>query len=83
MIKIYGASWCAPCKAAKELLDSLSLNYDWIDVEQAQMTREDLLKTTGALTVPRIIINDECIGGYSELVELARNNKIQELVGVE
>ena len=80
MIKIYTTNWCPSCNAAKNLLDSIDIAYKEINIEEENISREDLLKTTGGYSVPQIIINDKCIGGYQELLTLHQNNKLDSLL---
>ena len=76
MIKIYSTSWWGPCKAAKQLLDDKGLSYEEINIEEAGITREDLIKLTGGHTVPQIIINDEIIDGFDKLLRLNQEGKL-------
>ena len=80
MIKIYTASWCAPCKAAKSLLNDKSIEFEEIDIEKNNMSREDLAQITGGHTVPQIIINDKCIGGFTELLALGQSGELDRML---
>ena len=82
-ILIYSASWCAPCKSAKKLLDDLKLSYEEIDIEKNNISREKLLEMTGGHTVPQIQINEKYIGGYSELMQLNQSGKLKEILANE
>jgi len=73
-IIIYTTSWCGPCKYAKNLLVEKGLEFQEIDIEQENMTREDLFDKTGGRTVPQIIIDGTTIGGYNDLVKLNDNS---------
>ena len=73
-IIIYTTSWCGPCKYAKSLLVEKGLEFQEIDIEQENMTREDLFDKTGGRTVPQIIIDGTTIGGYDDLVKLNDNS---------
>ena len=73
-IIIYTTSWCGPCKYAKNLLFEKGLEFQEIDIEQENMTREDLFDKTGGRTVPQIIIDGTTIGGYDDLVKLNDNS---------
>ena len=73
-IIIYTTSWCGPCKYAKNLLVEKGLEFQEIDIEQENMTREDLSDKTGGRTVPQIIIDGNTIGGYDDLVKLNDNS---------
>ena len=77
MIKIYSTSWWGPCKAAKQLLDDKGLSYEEINIEEAGISRGDLVKLTGGYTVPQIIINDKSIGGFDQLLKLNQEEKLK------
>ena len=70
MIKIFSTSWWGSCIAAKKLLDDKGLSYEEINIEKEGMSRDDLIQLTGGYTVPQIIINDEIIGGFDQLLIL-------------
>ncbi len=80
MVIIYSASWCGPCKFAKQLLDSKNIKYQEIDIEASNITREELSKMTGGSTVPQIIINEKCIGGFDNLLKLEQSGELNTLV---
>lgn len=69
-VKIYTKTFCGYCVAAKRLLDSKGVGYEEIDVMDDRDTPRWLMEVTGQRTVPQIFINDESIGGYSELAAL-------------
>jgi len=80
MIQIYSSSWCSYCTAAKKLLNQLELDFEEINIEEKNISREELLKLCGSYTVPQICINGEFIGGYDELQKLYQNNKLMDLL---
>ena len=75
-IIVYSTSWCQPCKLAKKLLQERGLEYQEIDIEERGWSRADLYETTGGRTVPQIIINDDTIGGYDDLIRLDQEGKL-------
>ncbi len=77
MIKIYTTSWCPYCVAAKRLLADRGKEFEEINIEEQDMSREDLYEITGGRSVPQIVIDDETIGGYDNLVELDSAGKLQ------
>ena len=80
-IKIYSTSWCAPCAAAKRLFDDKNLTYEEIDIEKNNITREDLSSITGrGHTVPQIIIGEQCIGGYTELLAINQSGELDRML---
>ena len=75
-IIVYSTSWCQPCKLAKKLLYERGLDYQEIDIEEKGWSREDLFEITGGRTVPQIVINDDTIGGYDDLIRLDQEGKL-------
>ena len=80
MIKIYCTNWCGPCIAAKKMLDDMGITYKEINIEKEGLSRDDLAKLTGGSTVPQIMINDNPIGGFNELLQLNQSRKLKELL---
>ena len=58
----------------------MDMSYENIDIEEQGLSRDDLVKITGGHTVPQIIINDEAIGGFNELLQLNSSGKLKELL---
>jgi|TARA_B110001454_G_scaffold164138_1_gene153704 glutaredoxin len=68
-ITIYSASWCGPCKMAKKFLTENGFSFNDIDIEENNITREEMAAMTKGTTVPQIIINDIPIGGFEDLLQ--------------
>jgi len=69
-VVIYGKPNCPYCDKAKALMLELSMEFDYIDIVQAKMGKEELSLLAGkpVTTVPQIYIDDKHIGGYDQLV---------------
>jgi len=80
MVKIYTSNWCGYCNAAKNLLNKLDIQFEEINIEEINMSRQYLLNLTGEYTVPQISINSSFIGGYQELQILYQNNKLEKII---
>ena len=80
MIKIYTTSWCPSCVSAKNLLTELNIDFEEINIEEEKISREDLQEISGKYTVPQIIINNKCIGGYTQLLYLHQNNELDKIL---
>lgn len=64
---IYGKEGCPFCVKAKEQLELLNINFEYIDLDEvgktaAQVTGRDVT------TVPQIYLNGEYLGGYDDLM---------------
>ena len=71
LIKIYTTNWCPYCKMAKRYFDEQEMSYEEINIEEKGMSREELQKVTGGMSVPQIVIDDEVIGSYDNLMAMA------------
>ena len=59
---------CPFCSKAMTVLDSINVNYEVRKIG-TEWSKEDLLESVpNARSVPQILINNESIGGYNELV---------------
>ena len=80
MIKIYTTNWCPSCNMAKTLLNEKGLSFEEINIEEKNMSRDDLKELTGGVTVPQIVINNNSIGGFDSLVRMNSMGKLEELL---
>jgi GrxC family glutaredoxin len=69
-IIVYTTTYCPYCKRAKSLLDSLGLAYEEIDLTEDDTLREKIIQKYQWQTVPVIVIDGVCIGGYDDLFRL-------------
>ncbi|MBT3676139.1 MAG: glutaredoxin family protein [Fidelibacterota bacterium] len=69
-IEIYTTNWCGYCKAAKRFFDEKGWNYEEINIEEKNISREELSTIGLSLSVPQIIMDGEAIGGYDDLMKL-------------
>jgi glutaredoxin-like protein NrdH len=71
-LMLYAISTCVWCKKTKKLLNSLKVDYNYVDVdlldEEDQEKAEDEVKKWNPLcSFPTLVINDEdCVTGYDE-----------------
>ncbi len=80
MIKIYSTSWCPSCVYAKRLLEDNNIQFEEINIEEAEISREQLAEIAGGMSVPQIVINGQSIGGFENLLELTQSGKLKELL---
>ena len=63
------------------MLDDKGLSYEDIDIEGAGISRDNLVTLTGGNTVPQIIINNNPIGGFDQLLKLNQEGKLKDTNG--
>lgn len=80
-VKIYSTGICPICQKAKTLLRKWNIPYDEvrIDLDRARL-REFAEVTHGARTVPQILVDGRCIGGFTELTEMHMDGGLDSLM---
>ncbi len=80
-VKVYSTGVCPLCQKAKHLLTKWNIPFDEVrvDVDKSKL-REFAEVTNGARTVPQIVIDGKCIGGFDDLTELHMEGGLDELV---
>jgi glutaredoxin 3 len=66
-ITIYTKSGCPNCVTAKNLLQSLSIEYKEIDIETGERFANFVANYPEARQMPQIFIGDQRVGGLSGL----------------
>lgn len=79
-IQLYTTRWCGFCVRAKALLEEKDLPYEEVSLDDDPTFRQKLLDLTGHWTVPQILIDGRPIGGYTELRELDRTGRLDDLL---
>lgn len=78
-VKIYTTSPCPYCSMAKSLLKNRKIDFEEIFVSYEDDAKWiELEKETGFKTMPQIFINDQFIGGYTELAKLDSQGKLAQ-----
>jgi glutaredoxin 3 len=62
------------------LLDGKGLSYEEINIEEINMSREQLAELTGGMTVPQIVVNGTSIGGFDKLMILSQSGELEKLL---
>jgi glutaredoxin 3 len=80
-VTVYSTGACPYCTKAKQLLQKWNIPFDEVrvDVDKSKL-RELAQVTNGARTVPQIVIDGKCIGGFTELTELHMEGGLDELI---
>jgi glutaredoxin 3 len=78
-IQMYTTAWCCYCTRAKTVLENRGLDYEEVRVDGDSDFRDKLVALTGRWTVPQIFIDGRHVGGYSELSELDRSGRLDDL----
>jgi glutaredoxin 3 len=77
-IRIYSTHWCGYCVRAKALLESRGIAFEEVSLDGDPAFRQKLFDLTGGWTVPQILVDEQPIGGYTELWRLDREGRLTE-----
>jgi len=73
-IKIYSTSTCPYCIMAKKYFSSRGLTYQDLDVSKDKAAADAMVKVSGQMGVPVILINGEIIIGFNK-------SRIESIIG--
>lgn len=75
-VVVYSTPTCGPCKAAKAFLASKGVAFQEVNVAEDLEGREALIRQTGQLAVPVIVVGDEIVLGFNR-------PRLAEVLGIE
>jgi glutaredoxin 3 len=78
-ITLYTTDHCSRCVSAKALLGRRGIEFHEINLARDPDGRAELQKRTGMFTFPQIVIGEETIGGFDELMLADRQGRLREL----
>jgi len=81
-VRVYSTSSCGYCRLVVALLVRKGIKPDIIDVGGDDEKRQWLVDVTGRRTVPQVFINDQPVGGYTDLIGLDHAGKLDPLLGL-
>mgnify|MGYP000297038995 CR=1 FL=1 len=79
-IEVYSSGHCPYCVMAKQFLEKRGLAYTEIRVDLDPAKRDEMMKKSRQRTVPQIFINNEAIGGYTDLMAINQSKKLDSLL---
>ena len=80
-VKIYTTTYCGFCVRAKDLLKRKGVDYTEVDVTGDDEARAKLVEMSGGQrTVPQIFIGDTHVGGYSDLAQLDKEQRLDPML---
>lgn len=78
---VYTKNMCPYCVRAKALLDKRGIAYEEINLSSDPDRLMALVKETGMMTLPQVMIDGKLLGGYDETAAADRSGQLAELIG--
>ena len=79
-VVVYSSGLCPYCTMAKQFLARKGIEFDEIRIDLDPEKRQEMMEKSRQRTVPQIVINDDAIGGYSDLIALENSNRLDGLL---
>ena len=85
-VVLFSLRWCSFCRAAKQLLGQIGVEYRVIELDQGEFlepnlqreVRGRLQEITHSNTLPQLFVGGEGIGGYTETAVAFRSGKLAQ-----
>jgi glutaredoxin 3 len=77
---VYTTDACPFCLRAKALLGKRGIEYEEINLARDPDGRAELVERTGMFTFPQILIGEQTIGGFNELLAADRAGRLTDLL---
>ena len=79
-VTVYTTDKCSLCTSAKALLERRGIVYKEVNLAGDADGRRTLSSITGMITFPQIVIGEQTIGGFAELLAADREGRLGELL---
>ena len=82
-VEVYSKPNCPHCDRAKSLLHAKGVDYVEFDISDDEARTLEMMQRSQQRTVPQIFINNESVGGFSQLAELNAQGVLNRKLGLE
>lgn len=80
-VTVYSSAFCPYCQWAKNLLGTKSIDYEEIRIDQVEGAQQEMLqKSNGQMSVPQIFIGKTHVGGYTDMLALDKEGRLDPLL---
>jgi glutaredoxin 3 len=79
-ITVYTTEPCSFCARVKGMLKARGLEFSEVNLSKDPIGRVELASRTGMMTFPQVLIGDELLGGWSEMLSAAETGRLDELL---
>lgn len=77
---VYSSGLCPYCTMAKQFLVRKGIEFEEIRIDMEPEKRQEMMEKSRQRTVPQIFINNNAIGGYTDLIALENSNRLDSLL---
>jgi glutaredoxin 3 len=81
-VKLYTKSACPFCVNAKALFERLGVPFEEISVDGNPALRDEIRERYDWPTVPVVVVDGECVGGFTDVAKLAESGELARRLGL-
>jgi glutaredoxin 3 len=79
-VTVYTTEPCSFCARVKGLLKAREVQFAEVNLSKDPEGRIELVKRTGMMSFPQVIVDGELLGGFSELQAAVESGRFGELL---
>ena len=79
-VTVYTTDPCSFCARVKSLLSSHGVEYSEVNLAKDADGRLELVKLTGMMSFPQVVVGKRLIGGFSEVQTAIQDGRLDELL---
>jgi glutaredoxin 3 len=79
-VKVFTTEPCSFCARAKGLLDAHGVEFTEINLSKDPAGRSELVKRTGMMSFPQVLVGDRLLGGFAEVRAAAQDGTLDDLL---
>jgi glutaredoxin 3 len=79
-VTVYSTEPCSFCRRVKGLLEARGVDYAEVNLGKDPAGRLELVRKTGMMSFPQVLVGDRLIGGFAELQAAADDGRLEELL---
>ena len=80
-ITVYTTAPCSFCARVKGLLTSQGVEFAEINLDRDPQGRDQLVRLTGMMSFPQVLVDGELLGGYAEVQAAFESGRLEQLLG--
>ncbi len=79
-VTVYTTDPCSFCARVKGLLKSQGVEFEEINLSKDTEGRLELVKLTGMMSFPQVVVGSRLIGGFSEVQQAVEDGRLDEIL---
>ncbi len=79
-VTVYTTEPCSFCTRVKGLLSAQGVEFSEVNLAKDADGRLELVKLTGMMTFPQVLVGSRLIGGFSEVQAAVQEGRLDELL---